>query len=91
MDLINKDLFDLERRLASAEWLLANSGFVRCDNMACNCGSWHQTGGFKARFDEIKEVVEDAGYSTNGRTLLAAVKDMALRLTTVENSTEEKQ
>lgn len=74
--IVNKDLFDLERRLASAEWILANSGFVRCDLMACNCGSWHQTGGFKARFDEIKEVVEAAGYLTNGRTLLAAVKAM---------------
>lgn len=31
----------------------------------------------QARFDEIKEVVEEAGYSTNGRTLLNAVKAMA--------------
>ena len=73
----NKDVFDLERRLSSAEWVLENSGFRRCDIPACNCNSWHQVGGFKSRFDEIKEVVEEAGYSTNGRTLLNAVKAMA--------------
>lgn len=68
---------DLEERLKKAEWTLENSGFRRCDSPACNCDSWHQVGGFKARFDEIKEVVEGAGYSTNGRTLLDAVKAMA--------------
>ena len=67
----------IEERLRDAEWVLENSGFRRCDIPACNCGSWHQVGGFKLRFDEIKEVVEEAGYSTNGRTLLDAVKDMA--------------
>jgi hypothetical protein len=60
-----------------AEWILKNSGFTRCDSPACNCGSWHQTGGFAARFNEIKDVVEEAGYSTNGRTLLDAIKAMA--------------
>jgi hypothetical protein len=57
--------------------VLHRSGFVRCDIPACNCGSWHQVGGFKLRFDEIKDAVEDAGYSTGGRTLLDAVKEMA--------------
>lgn len=69
--------YDLQQRLDKAEWVLSNSGFRRCDIAACNCGSWHQVGGFRARFDEIKEVVEAAGYSTNGRTLLDAVKTMA--------------
>jgi hypothetical protein len=63
--------------LHEAERVLSASGFRRCDIPACNCGSWHQVGGFKARFDEIKEVVEAAGFSTNGRTLLDAVKEMA--------------
>lgn len=67
---------DIEERLKKAEWMLEHSGFRRCDSPACNCDSWHQVGGFRARFDEIKEVVEDAGYSTNGRTLLDAVKAM---------------
>lgn len=61
----------------SLEWVLTNAGFRHCDIAACNCNSWHQVGGYKARFDEIKEVVEEAGYSTNGRTLLDAVKSMA--------------
>jgi hypothetical protein len=64
-------------RLEEAERVLEHNGFRRCDIAACNCNSWHFVGGFKARFDEIKQVVEDAGYSTNGRTLLDAVKHMA--------------
>jgi hypothetical protein len=67
----------LKERLEKAEWVLRTSGFRKCDIPACNCGSWHQVGGFKARFDEIKEVVEEADYSTNGRTLLKAVEAMA--------------
>lgn len=64
-------------RLKEAKRVLEHNGFRRCDIAACNCNSWHFVGGFKARFDEIKQVVEDAGYSTNGRTLLDAVKHMA--------------
>lgn len=60
-----------------AVYVLEGAGFRRCDIPACNCNSWHQIGGFKARFDEIQEVVEQAGYSTNGRVLLDAVKQMA--------------
>lgn len=67
----------IEERLEKAELALLNAGFRECDIPACNCGSWHHVGGFKLRFDEIKEVVEDAGFSTNGRTLLDAVKEMA--------------
>lgn len=72
-----QNMSSLQQKLDAAEWSLQNAGFRRCDIPACNCDSWHQVGGFKARFDEIKEVVEEAGYSTNGRTLLDAVKAMA--------------
>ena len=65
---------NIEQRLQDAEWVLQNAGFRRCDMPACNCGSWHQVGGFKRRFDEIKKAVEEAGFSTNGRTLLDTVK-----------------
>ena len=77
MDIIDKSGFEMARKLGQAEWVLRNAGFRECDIPACNCGSWHQVGGFKLRFDEIKEVVEGAGYSTNGRTLLSAVEAMA--------------
>lgn len=73
----DRDRQSVEERLKKAEWVLRSAGFRECDIMACNCGSWHQVGGFKLRFDEIKEVVEDAGYPTNGRTLLKAVTAMA--------------
>jgi hypothetical protein len=75
-----KNETDLEKRLRIAEWTLEKSGFRRCDIAACNCNGWHQVGGFKKRFDEIKEVVEDAGFSTNGRTLLVAVQDVIATL-----------
>jgi hypothetical protein len=70
------DSYDLEQRLEKAEWVLNNAGFRRCDIPACNCGSWHQVGGYRARFDEIKEAVEEADYSTNGKTLLDVVKEV---------------
>lgn len=69
--------YDLQQRLDAAEWSLTNAGFRRCDIPACNCNSWHHVGGLKARFDEIKEAVQEAGYSTNGRTLLDVVKECA--------------
>lgn len=68
---------DLQRRLDKAEWVLNNSGFRRCDIPACNCDSWHQVGGYAERFREIREAVEEAGYSTNGRLLLDVVKEIA--------------
>lgn len=68
---------EYKSRMEIAEDVLERSGFRRCNIAACNCGSWHQVGGFKLRFDEIKEVIEEAGYSTNGRVLLDAVKQMA--------------
>lgn len=71
------DRDSLLREINNLRGVLERNGFRRCDIAACNCGSWHHVGGFKARFDEIKEVVEEAGYSTNGRTLLNAVKAMA--------------
>jgi hypothetical protein len=76
---------DLQQRLDKAEWVLKNSGFRHCDIPACNCGSWHQVGGYRARFDEINEAVEEAGFSTNGRTLLDAVKDMAEKYNDAQN------
>jgi len=66
-----------EAKIARLKDVLIQSGFRECDIGACNCGSWHQIGGYRARFDEIKEVVEDAGYRKNGQVLLDAVKEMA--------------
>lgn len=75
-DIVDK-VWKLREDHEKAKDVLRSAGFVRCDIPACNCGSWHQVGGFKARVLEIQEVVEEAGFSTNGRTLLDAVKDMA--------------
>jgi len=58
--------------------LLCESGFVRCDIPACNCGSWHQTGGWAARFREIEEATHD--YWQNGETLLDRIKRMAAEI-----------
>jgi hypothetical protein len=64
------------KRLEKAEWVLQSSGFRRCDIPACNCNSWHQVGGYAERFREIREAVEDAGYSTNGKILLQVIKEI---------------
>ena len=63
---------DFDREIRNLYHLLRSSGFIPCDVPACNCGSWHQVGGFYARFEEIKEVVEPR----NGQTLLDAVKEL---------------
>ena len=57
------------------EDVLERAGFRRCDISACNCGSWHQVGGFKARFDEIKEAIAEH-VDLNGKTLLTAVQEV---------------
>jgi len=42
--------------------VLIRNGFVRCDIAACNCGSWHARYGLRERFDEIKQMLSDAGH-----------------------------
>src|SRR5690348_6874990 len=81
---INADLAELpevRQRLEKAEWVLQSSGFRRCDIPACNCNSWHQVGGYAERFREIQEAVEEAGYSTNGKTLLTVINEILTTLT----------
>ena len=68
--------YALRQRLNNAEWVLESSGFRRCDTPACNCNSWHQVGGYAERFREIREAVEEAGYSTNGKILLEVIKEI---------------
>jgi hypothetical protein len=66
----------MKERALEAEHVLQSSGFRRCDIPACNCGSWHQVGGFAERFREIREAVEEAGYSTNGKILLDVIHEI---------------
>jgi hypothetical protein len=54
------------------ENVLLSRGFRRCDIAACNCGSWHQFGGFALRFREINEATNDEW--RNGETLLARIE-----------------
>ena len=69
------DLIDaLIAEVRDREDVLERAGFRRCDISACNCGSWHQVGGFKARFDEIKEAIAEH-VDLNGKTLLTAVQE----------------
>ena len=79
-DLLSKEHYrnkiaKLQAKVEALEGVLYRSGFVRCDIPACNCGSWHQTGGFAARFKEIDEATED--FWRNGETLLDRVKRIA--------------
>lgn len=45
--------------------VLSRNGFVRCDNPACNCGSWHARYGLYERFQEIKQLLRDADVLNN--------------------------
>lgn len=54
--------------------VLLRNGFVPCDIAACNCGSWHHRFGYPERFREIEELLQDNDISTNGVTLLSAIK-----------------
>ena len=64
---------------ADLEDVLRRNGFVRCDIMACNCGSWHARYGLPERWAEIKEALAGAGHplcNENGnlvRNALAAL------------------
>jgi hypothetical protein len=69
---------------------LLHEGFVQCDT-ACNCGSWHQTGGFKRRFDEIEDAVEEAGHDTNGKTLLMVIGEILEQNTQLKKERDELQ
>jgi hypothetical protein len=69
-------LLDAADEIERMRGVLQSSGFRRCDIPACNCGSWHHVGGYAERFREIKEAVEEAGYSTNGKLLIDVIKDV---------------
>jgi hypothetical protein len=59
--------------LSDAEDVLRRNGFVRCDLMACNCGSWHARYGLPERMAEIKEALSDAGHPLrNGNSNLVS-------------------
>jgi hypothetical protein len=65
-------LRELEAEGAELRGVLLRHGFTPCDIPACNCGSWHQTGGFKARFDEIADATDNDW--RNGETLCSRVQ-----------------
>lgn len=58
---------------------LIRKGFVRCDNPACNCGSWHHRFGLPERLDEIGEMLSDAGHplcNENGHVHAKALAEL---------------
>jgi hypothetical protein len=58
--------------------ILYHNGFRSCDIAECNCGSWHQIGGFAARFREIEDATADEW--RNGETLLTRIERIMLDL-----------
>jgi hypothetical protein len=57
--------------------VLRRNGFVRCDIAACNCGSWHARYGLPERYDEVKDMLAEAGHplcNENGNLVLNALK-----------------
>ena len=88
---------DWRIRAETAEDFIRRQGYKRCDIAACNCGSWHGGRSFE-RLGEIRDALEEAGVSVNGRTILDAVKSLLpddtasvplLRIPTVSRSVPE--
>src|ERR1700744_2874735 len=74
----------LEERVASLEAerseltdVLNRGGFVRCDIAACNCGSWHARFGWRERFREFTDALEEHGANLDaGKTALTLLKEL---------------
>ena len=76
----------LERSLTAAEAerdaltsVLRCHGFDRCDNPACNCGSWHQRRGWPERMREIADALDEAGHplcNDNGNLQINALAEL---------------
>lgn len=59
--------------------VLIRNGFVRCDIAACNCGSWHARYGLRERFEELKEMLDEAGHplcNENGNLVRNALQSL---------------
>lgn len=59
--------------------VLSRNGFTRCDIAACNCGSWHHTHGLRARWEEIKDALDDSGHpltNENGNLVIRALGEL---------------
>lgn len=66
----------LRAQLAERDATLLRHGFRRCDIAACNCGSWHHTGGLAERWREIEDDLAEAGHpltNENGHLLRKAL------------------
>jgi len=69
----------LQREGTDLTDFLIRSGYQRCNISACNCGSWHQTGGLRQRFEEIKDALGEAGHplsNSNGNIALNALEEL---------------
>lgn len=78
-----------EERMSKAEDALRSDGFVKCDMPACNCGGYHQTGGLRARFDEITTLLDQHGLLRNGHVLIDDIKKVVDDLLQLQKEKEE--
>lgn len=65
-----------EHEIHAMQDVLTRNGFVRCDIMACNCGSWHPRYGLPERWEEVKYMLMEAGYplcNENGHLVSVAL------------------
>lgn len=78
-----------QREIGDLKAFLEARGFRRCDIPACNCHSYHG-GHSAARLDDIRHALDDADVSTNGRTILQAVKDLLAERDALQRQLAEK-
>lgn len=63
-----------QERALKAEDFIRSQGYDHCNIAACNCNSWHG-GGWKRRYDEIRDAMTEAGIKQNEKTLIGALRE----------------
>jgi hypothetical protein len=69
----------MEETVSELRDVLLRAGFVPCDIPACNCGSWHHRYGLPQRWQELNDMLADAGHplcNANGNLMRNALAEL---------------
>jgi hypothetical protein len=80
-----------EETVAELRDVLLRNGFRRCYAPACNCGGWHHQHGLPERWQEVKNMLAEAGHplcNENGNKVANALADLIRERDELENELE---